>query len=271
MSLAAMEEGKDTLRMPQLSCAGVQPRWFTFFILLLVLVQSAVAAQAHRSHRPPKLPAAHCQKAFFEGNVSAGAAYAKSLGEGLEFLLDPVPSGWLIRVVPEGGQKPALDDAELATPPYKSVNPLLVTTDYSFRSQDVVGWNPRHFQFLTTRAEVKQATAAYHLYMEHAQQAGDPRVQAAMQTLAALPEKSAQGNFQILDAHLVPGTANQAQAANLVVSHFTTTPHTLDQPADGKATPLGRVNWLRFRVALLLPADFLPVTALRASRFQCAR
>ena len=39
------------------------------------------------------------------------------------------------------------DYAELATPPYESVSPLLLSTDFSFRAQDAVAWNPRRFRY----------------------------------------------------------------------------------------------------------------------------
>lgn len=237
----------------------------------LVLAQNVYAVEAHGIHHNHTLPAGRCQKIVFEGTATAGKPFVKQFGKGLEFVLDPIESGWVIRVEPEAVQKLSLDHAELATPPFNSVNPLLVTTDYSFRAQDVVGWNPRHFQFLTSRAAARNAEAAYRAYMKAPEQTGNAAVQSAMQLLATLPEKSAQGDFRILDAHLVPGTANQAQTAKFVVSHFTSTPHTLDQPANGRATPLGRVNWLRFRVTLLLPADFVPATALKGNRSQCKR
>ena len=66
------------------------------------------------------------------------------------------------RAEPRGSE----DYAELATPPYRSVNPLLISTDYGFRSQDAVGWNPRRFRFAGTAAEFSALEAIYRNYVK---------------------------------------------------------------------------------------------------------
>ena len=48
------------------------------------------------------------------------------------------------------------DYAELATPPYESVSPLLLSTDFSFRAQDAVAWNPRRFRYADNSAEFQR-------------------------------------------------------------------------------------------------------------------
>src|SRR3982751_5665863 len=83
----------------------------------------------------------------FEGEVRAGQQYVKGIGGGIELMLEPLPSGWILRVLPVGVGRPEHDYAELATPPYRSVNPLSISTDFSFRAQDAVAWNPRRFRF----------------------------------------------------------------------------------------------------------------------------
>jgi hypothetical protein len=87
--------------------------------------------------------------------------------------------------------------------------------------------------------------------------------------LVGLPESSAQGDLLIEDSRLVPGTANQGQMAASVAMHFSTTPHTVEQPAGGHASPLGRVTWMRFRVTLLLPRDFTVDGRLSADPVGC--
>ena len=76
-----------------------------------------------------------------------GRILSRPIGNGLEVTLEPLPSGWILRVIPKGKPRPPHDYAELATPPYHSVSPLLISTDYSFRAQDALGWNPRRFRF----------------------------------------------------------------------------------------------------------------------------
>ena len=244
-------------------------RWIGSTLLALVLAMCG-AARAEQALRPT-LPSAHCEKVVFEGEATAGTSYLLELGQGLEFKLEAVQAGWIVRVLPMSGQRPQHDYAELATPPYNSMTPLALTTDYSFRAQDVAGWNPRRFQFLTSAAAALRANAAYAKYMASPSHTSDPDVAAAMDILAALPESSATGELRILDARLIPGTANQAAGANLVVSHWASTPHTLDQPADGKASALGKVEWLRFRATLYLPAGFMAAPGLRADRSACGR
>ncbi len=244
-------------------------RWLAAGMTVLLAAQMTLCAERPAVSSKRAAVAGQCRSVAFEGSVRAGQAFRQPLGQGLELLLEPVAAGWWMRVVPVAEEKFSPDYAELATPPYNSVNPLLLSTDYGFRAQDAVGWNPRHFQFLLQAAEAQRATAAYHTYMGHPQQQNNRAGQAAMQLLAGLPAKSAQGELQILDAHLVPGTADQVRAAGVVASHFTATPHTLDQPTDGKFSALGRIDWLRFRVVLVLPRSFLPAAGLQAESASC--
>src|SRR5580698_3517284 len=105
--------------------------------------------------------AATCRRAVLEGEVRAGDEYVRPMGNGLEVMLEPLASGWILRVLPVSGPRPAHDYAELATPPYESVSPLLIGTDFSFRAQDAVAWNPRQFRFAVDGQEFQQMLAAY--------------------------------------------------------------------------------------------------------------
>ena len=90
---------------------------------------------------------ARCSRAVIEGEVRAGGGFRASFGGGLDFVLEPTALGWVVRVLPTGEGRKSVDYAEVATPPYRSVSPLLVSTDFSFRAQDAVGWNPRRFRY----------------------------------------------------------------------------------------------------------------------------
>jgi hypothetical protein len=203
-----------------------------------------------------------CRRVVFEGEVKAGAGFVRAMGGGLEVRLDPIAAGWVVRVLPVGGARPAHDYAELATPPYGSVNPLLVSTDFGFRAQDAVGWNPRRFQFAADAAEFGRLSAAYG----RMERENSPAAEAAMAQAAAGMHE---GEVRILDARLVPGTANQAPAAALVAGHFSTTAHTVEQSPDGRATPLGRVTWMRFRMGMDVPAGFRPASGMGFERRAC--
>ena len=121
----------------------LRPSWTRWWLVSGLIF--AVASCAYAQGR--------CKRITVEGEVVAGRGFEREIGGGLTIGLDPVESGWAVRVVPTRGVRGEHDYAELATPPYRSVNPLLVTTGFGFRAQDVVGWNPRRFQFAASPAE----------------------------------------------------------------------------------------------------------------------
>jgi hypothetical protein len=212
-----------------------------------------------------------CRVAVIEGEVKAGEAFEGSIGGGLKIFLEPLASGWLLRVLPAQGPRGQHDYAELATPPYQSVSPLLISTDYSFRAQDALAWNPRHFRFAANRKLFEQLLRAYDedFRIAKAGSATDAAARRAESELAGLVSRAPEGEFEILDAHLVQGTADQARAAAMVASHLNHSGHQVDQPADGRATSLGRINWLSFRIRLDLPAGFQADRSLRVERSPC--
>jgi hypothetical protein len=181
--------------------------------------------------------------------VAAGKYFERRLGNGLEAMLEPLASGWILRVLPSGTPRGAHDYAELATPPYQSVSPLLLSTDFSFRAQDVVAWNPRRFHFAASGAEFNQLAAAYEEYRRSSTSQAEGK-------LAELAGKTPEGTIDLLDVRLEPGTANQAGTAAMVATHFAATPHTVEQPSEGRSTALGRVTWMRFRIEFDLPIEF---------------
>jgi len=205
-----------------------------------------------------------CIRGVLEGEVQAGEEFVRPMGNGLEVMLEPLASGWILRVLPVGGARPGHDYAELATPPYQSVSPLLISTDYSFRAQDAVGWNPREFRFAADVRSFGQLSEVYGEYRKSAIPSEDVKSR-----LAELVSRAPQATLEILDAHLVPGMADQARTATMVASHFGSTAHRVEQPADGKATPLGKVTWMRFRISLELPAGFRADKGVRMERSGC--
>ena len=184
--------------------------------------------------------------------------FRKPISPLLDLLLQPVHSGWILRVVPHGmspaelGNPSLLDYAELATPPYQSITPLSVSTDFAFRAQDAIGWNPRRFRFAPTTVVYQGLLAGYQRFLA---EKGAARAQRERE-LAALVAQSPEGLFTILDSKLVPGAADQWAGAAAVSAAFTETAHTLDLPAEGQATPLGKILALRFRIQLYLPQGF---------------
>jgi hypothetical protein len=222
----------------------------------LAVITSAAFAQK-------SLPA--CRVAVFEGEVEEGKPFSQAFGNGLQLYLQPIHSGWILRVLPLAGPMPPHDYAELATPPYRSVTPLSVSTDFAFRAQDAIGWNPRRFHFAPSAAAFEQLRQAYAKF----EAAGAAPPEAIQAELAHQIAQASAGTFTILDSRLVPGTADQWRMAAAVASHFSETAHTVVQGPEVQPTPLGRLLWLRFRVELELPPGFKVNPAMHLQRSVC--
>jgi hypothetical protein len=87
--------------------------------------------------------AARCRQATIDGELFAGKGLARPIGNRLVLYFQPIASGWILRVLPQAGLQGEHDYAELATPPYQSISPLSISTDFAFRAQDAVGWNQK--------------------------------------------------------------------------------------------------------------------------------
>jgi len=213
----------------------------------------------------PKKSAAACRVETVEGELNAGKAFEQPIGNGLKLWFQPIASGWILRVVPVSGAAGDHDYAELATPPYRSVTPLSLSTDFAFRAQDAVGWNPRRFRFATSEEEFKRLSEVYERY----ESAGATPPATLEVDLADEASKAAEGKLTIVDARLVPGMADQWKMAAAVSSRFETTAHTLVMPADGTGSPLGKLIWVRFRLELALPAGFKAVPGAKIAPHVC--
>lgn len=183
-----------------------------------------------------------CPALTFEGEVQAGKSFHHALGAQQSFLLESIASGWIVRVLPASGARGAHDFAELATPPYRSPNTLLISTDFSFRAQDAVAWNPREFHFFTSAQQMSIATKAYDATLK------EPNRSAAGAALFPLLAEACPASLQILDARIAGGSADQALMATTVAQHFSQTAHTVDTSAP--PSQLGRILWMRFRVTV---------------------
>lgn len=226
-------------------------RGWTAVWALLLLAGTGVAQEAKAQATPPARPRAGgrpCRQVQMEGTVTAGGSFRKAFAPGLDFLLEAVPHGWVIRVLPSAGARPAQDFAEVATPPFRSINPLLLTTDFGFRAQDVVGWNPRTFRYVRRASEFPEAQRAY---LGATSSRRPTTAEDAAVTRVAM--RAIEGRLEMLDTVLAPGSADQSAAAGLVSSHFATTAHAFRAPQSGPTGALGQVLSLRFRVTLSAP------------------
>lgn len=240
--------------------------------LFLALSVAGVASASGRAATPSS---AVCQRIVLAGEVSAGQEWKAALGQGwvLRVLpidaaktpsgLDPL-SGWDLVVDRE--QPAGFPDALLlASPPYDSINEREIGTTFGLRAQDAIGWNPRSFRFLVSPqdlAEGQQLFRALH---------GKPvEAQRASESLIALSRQSAAGEFRILDARIVPGIADAAPFAENWALQSARTAHTI-VPAAGRATPLGKLDWIRFSIVLWLPDGWKAPAELHASRGACSQ
>lgn len=233
-------------------------------------------------------PHAACEKVVLQGEVTAGQEWKAPIGEGWVFRVMPIDtgkpaseksnySGWDLVVDRE--QPAGFPDALLlATPPYDSINEREVGTTFGMRAQDVIGWNPRSFRFLTQGADL-QAAQQLFLAMRRDRQvasaASGNKQQAsagsggAAGKLMEFARNSAAGQFQILDARLTPGIADAAPFAENWALRAVRTPHTFEPATGGQSTPLGRLGWMRFSITLWLPPNWKTPASLGAARSAC--
>jgi len=208
---------------------------------------------------------AACRAEVLEAELRAGKEFRHPIGNGLDLWFQPIAAGWILRVIPAIGPAGEHDYAELATPPYESVSPLSLSTDFAFRAQDAVGWNPRRFKFATSANEFDQLNEVYQRFI-HAGATPPAPLQLELSDEVA---RASDGKLTILDARLVPGLADQGKMAASVAASFTTTAHTLVQPSDGKPGALGELLWLRVRVELALPPGFPADRGMRILPIVC--
>jgi hypothetical protein len=230
-------------------------RW-AGFVAIAQCWAIGLSAQTGHAMKPPK----SCSRVVFDGDVRAGEGFEKAFAKGLKFYLEPLRSGWIVRVLAADEPRGTHDYAELATPPYRSVSPLLISTDWSFRAQDAVAWNPRRFRYARNSEVFRRLAGLYGGVM-----ANDA---VSSSKVAEVVSEQPEGVLQILDVRMVPGLADQAQMAAVVASHLEETPHKVDQSVAPSA--LGRLEELRFRVKLDLPEGIVPVPGLVVEKILCS-
>ena len=208
-------------------------------------------------------PQGGCIQVVVEREIARGqgaeVAFAKGPGGDLKLVVQPLASGWIVRVVPAKGPWMELDRAALATPPYGSPSPLLLSTDYAFRAQDAIAWNPRRFRYVASAATADALAKLYPKVM-----AEDAKAAAEVgEMVASQPE----GTIEILDAELAPGTADQWRMAAAVATHLESTPH---REAKGvAASKLGMLTSVKLRVSLELAEGWTAMAGVAQRKIPC--
>ena len=163
----------------------------------------------------------------FTAEVSRGQEFRRDIGAGLEFVLKPTESGWMISIVPKAQCVEHEDWAAVVNAPYRNYNALHLDASYGTTVQEAVGINPREFVFVTTcddyRQEARRLDIALWPY-NHTQQEVDD----AMARLATSPLGKAR--LTILSSKVSPA----------------------DQAIEGKN--YGKIDSLKFRLDVAPPA-----------------
>jgi len=221
----------------------------------------SLAGQAHPT------AAAGCQRLTLKGDVAAGGSWRRPMGEGWAVALVPVAagskgySGWDVVVdrEPASGYP---DAALLATPPWGSMSEREIATTFGLRAQDAFGWNRRSFRFLVDAAGFAEARQLFAVLGPALGGHGQPNPKA----LGRLMELASHGHaaeLKIVDARLVEGVADPASYAKNWALQAARLPHKSVAAPDGKATALGRLEWMKFELELNLPTEWkLPAHSL---------
>jgi hypothetical protein len=232
-----------------------------------------------------KQPTRLCRQFVLEGQAVQGREWHASLGR------DSTGQLWLIRLVPVNGVQnkmqssaafgwdiaisPAMDqdypDALLlASPPYGSLNSREIANTYGMRAQDAIAWSPRHFHFFAATGTLYLARRSYRTLF-------DPNSSAASRQLASRQlldlgsdVTAASGRLDILDAHLISGSADPAPFAAQWAAALDRIPHTLD-PDAGRPSLLGEIHMLHFKLTLELPAYWKPLSGFLTAPAKCAK
>ena len=167
----------------------------------------------------------------FEGEVSEGQTFRKSIGHGLEFILMPSvdeSTGWTIEVSPQG--KPSDPECEdfvwVVTPPYHFQNARYLDTEYGITAQEAVHNSPREFNFVLNctdfETERKRAELAIYPYTENKQAVDDARASLGSSPLG-------KGRLWIEDSKITPAHPS------------------------GDGGDLGAIRWIKFKVEIKFP------------------
>jgi hypothetical protein len=237
--------------------------------VVAVALFQCISASAHA------LAAESCARLVLEGEVTAGQEWKTALGQGWVFRIVPVSptqagyTGW--GLVVDRAQPAGFPDAlYLATPPFGSINEREIATTFGLRAQDVIGWNPRSFRFLIDPKSFNDAQQAYRLAYPVAASPSAASADAAKRLLD-FRKNAASGELRILDARLVPGTADPAPFAQQWALAASRTQHEIEPSANAQGSPGGALRWMRFRLTLWLPSGWASPASVHATRAACGQ
>jgi hypothetical protein len=169
---------------------------------------------------------------IFTGVAVEGQTFRKSIGRGLDFVLEPNPdgdTGWTIEVSPQGKlPTPAcIDFLWVATPPYHFQNVRYLDTQYGTTAQDAVHSSPREFNFVLNCADFETESKRVEMAI-YPNGAPQQQVDDAIAKLGTSP--LGKGRLWIEDSKVTPGHDG------------------------GTGKDLGEIRWIKFKVEIKFPA-----------------
>jgi hypothetical protein len=208
--------------------------------LLMVLLLGCGAASAQTT----------CKQFSFAGEVKAGGSFTQAIGNGLSFGVGPEETdgihGWHFGIGPTAGTPDDVSDyVFLVTPPYHFRHPTDLTTDYATPAQYAVApGHPKRFWFVLSRADAKVASDAlnHDIWPKN-----DEDVANQGKVRERLPKGG--GEFLIVDSRFTPGE--------------------VDKHGNCEQKNCGAMQWMRFRVTLVVPQTFEVGSSLQATSASC--
>jgi len=87
--------------------------------------------------------------------------------------------------------------------------------------------------------------------------------------LLQLEGNASSGQLRIVDARIVPGTADPKPFAQAWALAFTRTQHEIEPVTPGDASPQGKLVWMRFALTLWFPAPWNFPREIHVVRASC--
>ena len=170
------------------------------------------------TEKPACSPTAIC----FAGTVSEGQEFRKTLNTGLEFVLAPA---WNITIVPRRPEGDCRELASVVNPPYRAHRDLYIDTSYGWTAEEEVASSPREFLFVTNCTDYRTESARLNIVM-WPYTATQEKYEEALAKLGTSP--LGKGRLWITDSR---------------ISHT----------GDTSDEKLGKIEWMKFSVEILLP------------------
>ncbi|MGI9101245.1 MAG: hypothetical protein ACR2IF_02260 [Terriglobales bacterium] len=189
----------------------------------------------------------HCKEFSITGELRAGEGFRREIGNELSFRIDPWKDsgGWEFEIGPTAPSPKEWDQYVYPlTPPYRFGGAREVNTGWGVTAQDAVR-NHRQFWFLLSRDDAVVATSVIDNVLWPKSETDQ---MTALEKLASLP--SGTGEFKVTNSQITPGTPVPGYS-------------------DCGNGQCGKIHWIRFRVALTVPASFVPAEDLQITPVQC--